>query len=446
VVIIDTDAPVPTAPGASVRPAATNPAVLFDAVAVRIELVRDGDPQSCTTCTVEREFALDDEHLRRGTSFTVQTSPEARPLVHVQMFRAATVAHVGFRPSEIVSVWARLPQAPREGAIEATVMLPTDAVGSAQGSREQPLDLAPGRSSSRVGTWPGAARIPCTEAPREGEVCIPGGAFWMGNAIDRRGPTSADRSRLVVLAPFFLGAHEVTVAEMRQVPRAEPRPTFFSGVYEGSELEDFCTYTATPAEHESLPVNCVTWSAARAYCRAHGGDLATEAQHEYVNSALQSFDYIWGRDLVTCDAAVWGRGGGAPLSAVLAADSSCIPKRLGPGITARDLIGYPRASDRQDVGRDELDLPTGRVRDLAGNLEEWALDYFQTQDEPCWSQRAGALVDPVCSSPGKLGPLRAVRGASWTSTRGELLASTRFTADPSTWHPRRGFRCARPSP
>src|SRR6185436_82728 len=98
-----------------------------------------------------------------------------------------------------------------EGSIDVTVFLPTDAVGRPIGTLDDPIpaDLrAPGISA--VGTWPGARRVPCQGMANPGEVCVPGGAFWMGNPLLSVG--DATRQRLVVLSPFFIDSAEVTVA------------------------------------------------------------------------------------------------------------------------------------------------------------------------------------------------------------------------------------------
>jgi len=107
-------------------------------------------------------------------------------------------------------------------------------------------------------------------------------------------------------------------------------------------------------------------------------------------------------------------------------------------------IGYPLATNRASFGRDALTLPTGTVVDLAGNLSEWALDWFQGPSEACWSSEK-VYENPLCNIPGMLFPSqRAVRGASFVSAAGELAAARRDALDPTTITPVVGFRCARP--
>ena len=76
-------------------------------------------------------------------------------------------------------------------------------------------------------TWPSAVRVPCAGSAAAGEVCVPGGAYWMGNAkLTGEGTgDAADRLRLVVVPPFFLDATEVTVGRVRAAG-ATPDYTF----------------------------------------------------------------------------------------------------------------------------------------------------------------------------------------------------------------------------
>src|SRR5262249_21734949 len=157
----------------------------------------------------------------------------------------------------------------------------TDSVGVPVGSLDAPIDPQEGLPGpSQVGTWPGAEVIPCSGTPGEGQVCIPGGAFWMGNAkvIGEGVGDGADRLRLVVMPPFFLDAAEVTLARVRA---AGAMPDYaWSGGSMGTAWQDYCTFTATG--NDDTPVNCTSWPHARAFCQGLGGDLPTEAQFEYV--------------------------------------------------------------------------------------------------------------------------------------------------------------------
>jgi formylglycine-generating enzyme required for sulfatase activity len=279
-----------------------------------------------------------------------------------------------------------------------------------------------------VGTWPGAKRVPCSGAPLPGEVCVPGGAYWMGNpALSTSLPGGqADAQRLVVVAPFFVDATEVTVAQLRASGLATSGDPMTAAGSLPTDLEATCTYTTEAGDAEAFPVNCVSWDKGRAYCQAAGKDLPTEAQWEYVAGALRSLDFVWGRDDPTCTDAVFGPGG---VGAYVGAISPCRPTEgLGGPL--------PAGSGARDV----LELSTGKVFDLAGNLFEQARDVFNAQDEPCWGP--GVFHDPSCETPGAFGG-RAFRGGGWTSTQGELLAANRYFFGATLTSSQLGFRCAR---
>jgi formylglycine-generating enzyme required for sulfatase activity len=245
---------------------------------------------------------------------------------------------------------------------------------------------------------------------------------------------------IVALSPFYLGAHEVSVAEFRTRSVPSAQYVTWSGSLAGTSAADWCTYTSSPGPHESLPVSCVSWLGARQYCQAAGGDLPTEAQFEYVLGGLQSNAFVWGTDEPDCDDAVWGRGDPQNVGESVA----CLPQ-AGSGASPQDLLGYPLAVDRASAGRDVLTLPGGSLRDLAGNLTEWALDYEQQPTGSCWSA-PGVYQNPVCQSPSTaLTGARAAKGGNFTAPQPGLLASMRFAIQPDEVGSMTGFRCARPA-
>jgi formylglycine-generating enzyme required for sulfatase activity len=239
----------------------------------------------------------------------------------------------------------------------------------------------------------------------------------------------ADRQRLVVVSPFFLDETEVTVARFRASGlAAQYDPAERPSAATGNELEDWCTYTETAGDTDALPVNCVSWGKARAYCISVGKDLVTEAQYEYVAGALRSWDFVWGHDEPSCADAVFGRGGHGVLAPLIA---PCKPP-VG--------IGGPLPAG--SGAWDALTLPSGAVLDLAGNLSEQTLDLWNSQDEPCWS--AGLLYDPICTQPGAIAPAHAARGGNWAMLGLRLQAAGRGVVDEGDLTPFFGFRCARP--
>jgi len=305
---------------------------------------------------------------------------------------------------------------------------------------------APG--ASRVGTWAFANRTTCADASPDGAACIDGGPYWMGNPLVRGADfAESDRQRLVVLSPFFLDEGEVTVAEFRGWAQSQPDPVeVLERVDDPTSEAFFCTYTADPTASDARPVNCVGYEAAAAFCEARGGTLPTEAQFEYASGDLRSALFVWGQDeLALCEGAVWGRGDRNGTSLENVGVDACLPAEVeldGPVALTADpeRLAQTRLTDRLTTGTGEV------VFDLAGNLQEWALDYYHRQDESCWvSSETNVWIDPICHEPGEAGSF-AVRGGAWTQDRAFLRAAyrtTRTSLDDAPYQV--GFRCAYPA-
>jgi formylglycine-generating enzyme required for sulfatase activity len=430
VLYLDTDAPVPPIP----PDISSAPAPLFDRL--RVEVFPPDASSPCDGCT--NEFEVDAAHFAddRLSFGVVPPAGAAGYRARVRLFYGAFATAAG-DPDDAttIDVTVSLPVVGERGVLEATVVLHTDDVGRPVGSLVDPVAPAPGRpTSTLVGTWPGARRVPCAGEPREGEVCVPGGAYWMGNPLaanpEEADPYEGTRPRLVSLAPFFIGATEVTVADLRRVePTAQGT---WSGQRNGSSFTDFCKLTTTPGPFDAYPVNCVTWEEARTYCTTIGGDLPTEAQYEYVASGLTGKVYPWGTDDPACRDAVYARGGNGVFSGVA---RPCAVNTIGghalPGEGALDVVT----------------LPTGKIVDLAGNLREWMLDAWNRQTEPCWNAR-GVYANPRCmQASASDGPGQSMRGGDWLTQPAALRAAARGWE--STLHtalasgPTYGFRCVR---
>jgi formylglycine-generating enzyme len=432
---VDTDAPIPAAPGTTPEP--LGPMPLFDSL--QIDLYGPGATSPCDACG--RQFAVDQSQQAQGISFAVVATPGEEIVADVRLFRAESAAVLGIQEASSLEAWVVLPAIPSQGQIVRSVFLPTDSVGAPAGSLVAPVtpDVMP-TLPARFGTWPQAARTPCAGQPRPTEVCVPGGAFWMGSASVNQGLSAANDERIVVLSPFFLDATEVDVASLRAGPADFTQIGAWSGEYQGVNADDWCTFTTGAGPHDALPASCISWQGARTYCQGHGADLPTEAQLEYVLGGLSSSDFVWGGldPPPACSDAVWGLGTVFDTSA----DGTCMPSSSSHP-TAEAAIGYPLATSRSSFGRDVLSLPSGKLTDLSGNVAEWALDWFQAQTEPCWST-AGVYANPLCATQGTLFPdQRSVRGASFVSPAAELSAARKDGIDPTTITPVIGFRCAR---
>lgn len=212
VLFVDTDAIVPLAPTEPQEE--TLPAPIFDRL--RIEMMEPGVDGPCKDCT--REFAVD-RRMFKGKTVSVGLVPR----VGVSGYRARATLYRTFRSeiagprpaSSLVSIIA-LPAIAAEGIVQVHVVLKTENLGAPQGTLEAPLPAGSGAPpASLVDTWAREQRVTCTEPPREGEVCIPGGAYWYGDLTATQ-PTE----QLVALSPFYLDSTEVTVRRMRASPLA----------------------------------------------------------------------------------------------------------------------------------------------------------------------------------------------------------------------------------
>jgi formylglycine-generating enzyme required for sulfatase activity len=176
-------------------------------------------------------------------------------------------------------------------------------------------------------------------------------------------------------------------------------------------------YTGAPGDNEALPVNCVIWPVADAFCRSRGARLPTEAELEYVMGGLRSRRHVWGDAPVECaDAGIGGK--------------DCT--REGVAESGR----FPR---------DKLVLGDRTIVDLVGNLAEWTADRWNSTaaNEACF--RDHVLRDPRCDEDGVDRPgRRVVKGSGWDLDLVYTGAAFRLGVDGErAYNASVGFRCAR---
>jgi sulfatase modifying factor 1 len=172
------------------------------------------------------------------------------------------------------------------------------------------------------------------------------------------------------------------------------------------------TWTPTAGNDENLPVDCVDWYEAYAFCIWDGGFLPSEAEWEYAAAAgSQQRKYPWG---IT-----------DPGSASHYAIYDCY---------------YPDASGTCTVGPANL-APVGTATlgaglwgqlDLSGEVYEWTFDWYATYVNPC--------VDCANLSSNQS---RVLRGGQFGGTPSHLQPVTRSSNTPLDRHNDIGFRCAR---
>jgi formylglycine-generating enzyme len=174
------------------------------------------------------------------------------------------------------------------------------------------------------------------------------------------------------------------------------------------------TWAATPGTPEDdLPINCVSWAEAYAFCIWNGGFLPSEAEWEYAAAGGSwQREYPWGSAdpgtsneyaIYSCD---YPSGAGTCPGAGVA--------NIAPVGTATQGAGF-----------------WGQL-DLAGELSEWNLDWYAAYVDPCSDCAATAE-----------GVARVIRGGDFAGTLVAALPPYRASYSPSARSASIGFRCAR---
>jgi formylglycine-generating enzyme len=284
-------------------------------------------------------------------------------------------------------------------------------------------------SCAALSEWCGPVSESCCAS-----LPVTGGQFQGGDI---------EENYLATVNDFELDKFEVTVGRFRQFVDAYPESMPVEGdgahiLIDGSgwreewytslpETEDalrasvrcsaeFRTWTEEAGENESLPVNCVSWFVAFAFCAWDGGRLPTNAEWNYAAAGgVEQRQFPWGDEPgPSWDNAVFDcTGDGSPAAECDIAD--ILP-----------------------VGS----LPDGNGKfgqaDLAGSMFEWALDWYEIYTDPCVNC---ANID----KPG-LDTARTAWGGDWSHTAEYLFSyssvpySVVIGTPTEVYH---GFRCAR---
>jgi len=175
------------------------------------------------------------------------------------------------------------------------------------------------------------------------------------------------------------------------------------------------TWTDTPGSGETLPINCVNWYEAFAFCAWDGGRLPTEAEWNYAAAGgAEQRAYPW--------------------SIAYPPGSTTIDGTYAVYDCLGDGTGSCAFTDIQTVGSRS---PKGDGRwaqaDLAGSMWEWNLDWY-----------ASPYPNP-CSNCANLtaASYRVVRGGFWYNNASYLHAAFRYYNTPDYRNYYIGFRCSR---
>jgi formylglycine-generating enzyme required for sulfatase activity len=186
----------------------------------------------------------------------------------------------------------------------------------------------------------------------------------------------------------------------------------------GVTCDGYGAWTATATTNENLPINCVTWWEAYAFCIWDGGFLPSEAEWEYAAAAgNQQREYPWGS---------MAPGTGNQYAIYGCYYPSGLPYPAGTGCTG--------ASNITPVGYASKGAGYFGQLDLAGELWEWNVDWYATYVDPCTD---------CAYLPTARASVRVLRGGSFAYPSSRLLPSYRVNDEPSIRVIDQGFRCAR---
>src|SRR5580704_9566769 len=185
---------------------------------------------------------------------------------------------------------------------------------------------------------------------------------------------------------------------------------------------DTATWIASAGRNETLPINCVSWYDAYAFCIWDGGFLPSEAEWAYAAAGgNQQREYPWGST--------------DPGSANQYAIYDCYYPSGKGGLFSCSTQGPSIAQ----VGSATLGAGLWGQLDLAGNVTEWDLDWYGVYVDPCTD--CADLTEAFFDE-------RIVRGGAFDVTTSYLLPGAtgptfRNGQLPLARSASFGFRCAR---
>lgn len=225
-------------------------------------------------------------------------------------------------------------------------------------------------------------------------VCVPAGPFIRGSAA---GEADEQPERVLELSAFWIDRTEVTASRYASCVADGACPPRGSGS-DCSESED-----------PERPADCVTWLGARDFCAWEGKRLPTEAEWEKAARGDAGAVYPWGSAPATCELAVMEE----------------VTGEAGCGTGAAVRVGSRLAGAS----------PYGAL-DMAGNIEEWVVDWYESDYY---------AMSPDRDPPGpeaSVSQRRARRGGNYSSEAERLRSSRRSSGLPDVPVGFVGFRCA----
>jgi len=308
------------------------------------------------------------------------------------------------------------------------------SAGGGAGGWNADADSTGGIGGGPPSPGPNCVGLSATCGPVANENCctsltVPGGTFYRGYDGS---PPYAKMDYPATVSTFALDKYEVTVGRYRAFVRAGtsmPRPVQGAGEHPqipgsgwnpiwNKELPSIgigpiCvdgTWTDTAGRNENLPINCISWYEAFAFCIWDGGWLPTEAEWNYAAvGGSEQRTYPWGSVEPDASRVVFNCLSDAGLNC---ATTAILP--VGSKPDGNGKFGHA---------------------DLAGNVWEWVLDQDGKYPVPC---------DNCATMPSDQVPTQVTRGGAYENVAQTLRVSAarsnglagRTTTD-------LGFRCAR---
>jgi len=196
----------------------------------------------------------------------------------------------------------------------------------------------------------------------------------------------------------------------------------WQSAWNGYSLYDTLQTCDRSIDHgDSLPMNCITWYAAFAFCIWDGGRLPTEVE---LNAAIAGGPdqrrYPWS----------------APPSSTLVDPSYAVYACTGDGSPVSPICSFP--DDLLPVGSrsPKGDGKYGQA-DIGGNLFEWLLDFYDPNFNivPCY--------DCVNLTPNAMAYQRRGGGGGFNANPSTLTPQLRIAVPPDQVFRNAGVRCAR---
>lgn len=253
-------------------------------------------------------------------------------------------------------------------------------------------------------------------------VLVPAGEFWMGapDSDMTAEPDERPRHPVRIARPFYLGAHEVTVAAFRAFVAETRYQTEAESSGKGGTIYNSAAkrHERAPQYHwrnpglalrqrDDEPVVQVSWNDATAFCRWLSGRenrpyrLPTEAEWEYACRAGSTTRWCMGDDQASLGLFAW----------------------------VRDQDGYTT----HPIGRKQPNA--FGLYDMHGNVWEWCLDGYGPYP-------AGPVLDPLVAPADRQRVLRG--GACVRGGIDRTSSSARLNRKPSYRYYKYGFRVCCP--